>query len=347
MKHAILFFILAIFSGTGLSSEYSNTPATGSKGNWNWSEHVAYQHFSNGTDVVVTFSPDYECDLALFGILSNDEINSIGLNIDGNRYRNVSPDNLAQQDNRVFAVFPLTDSTLKELKKGTYLRIDIGRGEISSKLAGSAKSFNMAYGNCMKAIEKTKSKSSWTAPPGNNITDYNQESWRILTPENNTTGYSREEKARIKTKRHDDRINTNAPGKYVKNDKEKIMEYFYWESIGMYCVFFSFIFFQWRHLKYFEGASQVFLQLLTWAVFLGMTILVAYLIYYGFITIWWAPLVIFFIGLIVNTFIGGMLLGMMGLHSLSLLGFMVWPVCAYYMFTLLPSTTCNQINYSL
>lgn len=111
-----------------------------------------------------------------------------------------------------------------------------------------------------------------------------------------------------------------------------------WTSIAFYCAFSTFVFYQQLHTKHFQGASQAFGFALSISALLGMLTGFGYLIYYGWSVAWWAPFVIFVIGLI-SSVIGFMLERVVGALALSLSAFVGWPVCAYFMFKLMPSAT--------
>ena len=109
-----------------------------------------------------------------------------------------------------------------------------------------------------------------------------------------------------------------------------------WPSIASYCAFAVFIFYQQLHVKTFQGGSQSFALALNASAFAGMVTGLAYLVYYGWSVVWWAPTLIFSIGLLVvipaflvERFVGSL--------ALSLSGFIGWPICAYLMFHYMPS----------
>ena len=108
-----------------------------------------------------------------------------------------------------------------------------------------------------------------------------------------------------------------------------------WPSIGFYCLFSVFVFYQQLHGKNFRGSSQAFGLALNIFAFAGMLTGFAYLIYYGWTIVWWAPLVVFGIGLIASI-LGVVMERILGSLVLSLAGFVAWPVSAYFMFALLP-----------
>lgn len=108
-----------------------------------------------------------------------------------------------------------------------------------------------------------------------------------------------------------------------------------WPSIGFYCLFGVFVFYQQLHVKNFHGSSQGFALALNISAILGMLTGLGYLVYYGWHVVWWAPIVIFIIG-ILFTLVGVVIEKWLGKFALSLLGFIGWPVCAYFMFHYVP-----------
>ena len=95
------------------------------------------------------------------------------------------------------------------------------------------------------------------------------------------------------------------------------------------------MYYQQLHLKNFRGASKIFELILSIFAFVGMIVGFAFLIYYGYKVTWWAPVIIFIIGLLFM-FVAVFLEKMIGTLTMSLLGFIVWPICAYLMFTTIP-----------
>lgn len=116
------------------------------------------------------------------------------------------------------------------------------------------------------------------------------------------------------------------------------MESLSWMSVLFYCLFGTFVYYQQLHIRDFQGASKAFALLLSLSAFSGMITGVVYLIYYGWTVVWWAPMVIFVIG-ILFTFIGVFIEQLLGKFTLSFLGFIGWPVCAYFMFSYVPNAT--------
>lgn len=109
-----------------------------------------------------------------------------------------------------------------------------------------------------------------------------------------------------------------------------------WISVLFYALCGIFVYYQQLHVRDFRGGSQVFLALLQLSVIAGGTTKVVYLMYYAWKVVWWAPLLIFPIG-VLFTLIGLVIEHAIGKFALSLMGFVGWPTCAYLMFKYLPS----------
>lgn len=116
------------------------------------------------------------------------------------------------------------------------------------------------------------------------------------------------------------------------------MQAFSWPSITFYCVFGIFVFYQQLHAKNFQGASESFALVLNISALAGMLTGIAYLLYYGWSVAWWAPIIIFVIGLAASM-LGFLIERVVGSLALSVGGFIGWPVCAYFMFSHMPAAT--------
>jgi hypothetical protein len=114
------------------------------------------------------------------------------------------------------------------------------------------------------------------------------------------------------------------------------MEVLSWSSIAFYCLLNIFVFYQQLHIKNFRGGSHPFALALNISAFAGMLAGLAYLVYYGWSVAWWAPFLIFIIGLLSSAF-GFLLERIFGSWFLSMGGFIGWPVSAYLMFRFMPS----------
>ncbi len=114
------------------------------------------------------------------------------------------------------------------------------------------------------------------------------------------------------------------------------MPTFSWPSITAYCLFSIFVFYQQLHVKNFQGASQAFSLALSISAFAGMLTGLAYLVYYGWSVSWWAPIVIFVLGVVASSVIGVLIERFVGSLVLSLVGFIGWPFSAYLMFEYMP-----------
>lgn len=155
LKKTGLLLLFVSFTQVCLSSDYSDTPLQGSKGNWGWSGSSAQMWFNNGTFLMINFVPKVYCKHATFGLTTNTDIKSIVLKIDDKIIRNVIPKASVLENGKQFCSFSLSDDDLRELKNGSLLKIDTDEDKLLSSLSGSALSINMAYGNCMKAVGET------------------------------------------------------------------------------------------------------------------------------------------------------------------------------------------------
>ena len=114
------------------------------------------------------------------------------------------------------------------------------------------------------------------------------------------------------------------------------MEVISWSSALFYMFFGIFVYYQQLHVRDFQGESQLFNLLLTLSAFAGMLTGLAYLLVYGWTVVWWAPVLIFLISVVAGTTVGVIVESVVGKHALSLLGFVGWPLCAYWMFQAIP-----------
>jgi hypothetical protein len=108
-----------------------------------------------------------------------------------------------------------------------------------------------------------------------------------------------------------------------------------WGSIAAYCAFSNFVFYQQLLAKRCRGSNQQLRFALSTSALLATLTGIIYLVYYGWSEAWWAPIVIFIIGL-ASAVVGLMLESAVGIFALGLSAFAGWPVCAYLMFTLMP-----------
>lgn len=102
-------------------------------------------------------------------------------------------------------------------------------------------------------------------------------------------------------------------------------------SLSAYVVFGIFVFYQQLHVKNFNGGSASFRLALNIFAFAGMA---TSLVFLGFCLLkfkWWTPIVVFFIGLVMQI-LAPFLERIASPLALSLAGFVVWPIAAYAMF---------------
>jgi len=108
-----------------------------------------------------------------------------------------------------------------------------------------------------------------------------------------------------------------------------------WASALFYCFFGAFVYYQQLHARDFRGASQTFGLILSISAFTGIITGLFYLVYYGWAVVWWAPIVIFIIGILFR-FMCVFIEKLVGKFTLSFLGFFGWPICAFFMFRYIP-----------
>lgn len=111
-----------------------------------------------------------------------------------------------------------------------------------------------------------------------------------------------------------------------------------WPSLGFYCFFSTFVFYQQLHAKNFHGSSQGFALALNISSILGRLTGFAYLGYYGWQVIWWVPVVIFGIGTLA-CMLGFLVERIVSPMIFSTSAFVGWPICAYFMFSFVPNGT--------
>lgn len=104
------------------------------------------------------------------------------------------------------------------------------------------------------------------------------------------------------------------------------------DALIYYIIFSVFVFYQQLHVRNFRGSSQGFQTLLSFSAFAGMVAGIVFLIYYAIQISVTGALIIFGAGLL-TAFFGPLFEKIFGAHTLSLFGFVAWPICAYMMFT--------------
>ncbi|MFA5667711.1 MAG: hypothetical protein WC967_00575 [Balneolaceae bacterium] len=107
------------------------------------------------------------------------------------------------------------------------------------------------------------------------------------------------------------------------------------EIILLYSIFKLFIFYQQLHFKNFQGASKLFEGILGFSMGIGSIGGIVFLFYYGFNVVWWAPFALFAIGMIFQI-VGNFIESLVGKFTLSIAGFIGWPICLYFLFYLTP-----------
>jgi hypothetical protein len=116
------------------------------------------------------------------------------------------------------------------------------------------------------------------------------------------------------------------------------MTRFVWPSIGLYCLMSVFVFYQQLHHKNFAGGSLGFSLALGMSAILGSLTGLFYLGYYGWNISWWAAVVVLALSVLTG-FVSFAIERVSGAVAISLIGFVGWPICAYFMFKFLADGT--------
>lgn len=111
--------------------------------------------------------------------------------------------------------------------------------------------------------------------------------------------------------------------------------YISWSSVGFYSLLSTFVYYQQLHTKNFRGGSQAVVAALNLSALIGMLTGISYLVYYGWMIKWWVPIVAVGAGLIA-TFPAAMVEKYIGTTTISFVGFIGWPLSAYYAFYYIP-----------
>lgn len=87
-----------------------------------------------------------------------------------------------------------------------------------------------------------------------------------------------------------------------------------------------------RHWKYFNGASKNYELALSISTLLGLMAIFTMLVFYGYQTSWYLPVILFVISSIFAGIFFGILDATVGLLILSPVGFIAWPAAATCMY---------------
>jgi hypothetical protein len=98
--------------------------------------------------------------------------------------------------------------------------------------------------------------------------------------------------------------------------------------------FYGFVNTHERHSSQFQGASQTYLMALNLSVIAGIIIGLGLLIFYGIQTAWYWPIVLFIVGNILSGVLFALLDNIVGIF-LSPLGFVGWPIFAYWFYRII------------
>jgi len=103
-----------------------------------------------------------------------------------------------------------------------------------------------------------------------------------------------------------------------------------------FTIFFGFVNTHQRHINAFRGKSQAFFVFITLYFILSCILGLGFLIYYGYAVTWYLPIILFLISGIIGAILFGILDGILGPLTVSLIGFIGIPVCGYFMIATLP-----------
>ena len=115
------------------------------------------------------------------------------------------------------------------------------------------------------------------------------------------------------------------------------MENFETWNVLYYVLFWTFINYQQKHYQNFRGHSVVGEFILGIYAYGGMIVALTFMVYYGFTVVWWAPFVLFLMG-IIGMSIMVVVKQLIGLEILSILGFIIVPITGYLMFATIPNS---------
>lgn len=113
------------------------------------------------------------------------------------------------------------------------------------------------------------------------------------------------------------------------------MKHFNTTNVIIYLIYTFFAHNLQLHAKNFRGTNQIAVSTITIGAVLSMVTEYAYDIYYGYKVVWWAAIVLFLVSLVMM-FITGPLQKRIGAPIIGVLGLIILPICAYFMFHTIP-----------
>lgn len=113
------------------------------------------------------------------------------------------------------------------------------------------------------------------------------------------------------------------------------MEDSFLASLGFYCVFSVFAYYQWLQVRALAVEDNRSLPVLNISVLAAIVTGLAYLAYCTWTIGWWAPFVAV-ISTVLANIPGHLLRQFIGEVNSFLAAFLVWPISAYFMFHMLP-----------
>lgn len=150
-------FVLALSAATVSAAEI---PDQGRKGVWSWKQNVASTEIGKGVQLMVAFSDERNCGMAMLMVGGNTTITELGLTVDGQFYGYAE---MTHAPGTVITGVWLGSEILNGLKNGNSAKVVTNVGSAPISLSGSSKAINSAYGNCK---ERNKPIMAHTPLPG-------------------------------------------------------------------------------------------------------------------------------------------------------------------------------------
>lgn len=136
------------FSGWVFDRYVTEIKEEGRKGHWSWSGNMSTTQFGSGMTLNVLYNPKLDCNSAFLILTGNDQITSVGLEIDGNSYDTINVDSKYSDDGTPFVIIGIDNTLINEIKQGQQLSLATNVINLTASLEGSARAFNNSYNNC-------------------------------------------------------------------------------------------------------------------------------------------------------------------------------------------------------
>ncbi len=107
-------------------------------------------------------------------------------------------------------------------------------------------------------------------------------------------------------------------------------------DLAIYSLMHTFIMYQNAHFRGFRGSSQGFFALLSLSTSIGILVELGFLIYFGWNVSWIGAIIFLICSFLAAVSLGAFIGRLVGPLTLSLVGFIGWPICAYMLFKSVP-----------